>query len=111
MKAADSLSKKKIDARVINLHTIKPVDEKILIKAAKDTGAIVTAEEHSLYGGLGSAVSEVLSQNYPVPIKMIGMRGCGQSGSSQELFECYNLLAEDIVKAANSALKMKKTKK
>lgn len=107
MKAADLLLKEEIDARVINLHTLKPVDEKILVKAARETGAVVTAEEHSLYGGLGSAVSEVLSQNYPVPMKMIGMKECGQSGTPQELFKYYKLLAKDIVKAARSALKMK----
>lgn len=107
MKAADLLSKEKIDARVINLHTLKPVDEKILIKAAKETGAFVTAEEHSLYGGVGGVVSEVVSQYCPVPIKMIGTKECGQSGSPQELFECYNLMAEDIAKAARDALKMK----
>lgn len=108
MKAAGILSKEKIDARVINLHTLKPVDGKILIKAAKETGAIVTAEEHSLYGGLGSLVSEVVSQNYPVPVKMIGMTGCGQTGTTEELFKCYNLMAEDIVNAARAVLKMKK---
>jgi len=107
IRAADLLSEENIDARVINLHTLKPADEKILVKAAKETGAVVTAEEHSLYGGLGSTVSEVLSQNYPIPIKMIGMTECGQSGTPQELFKCYNLLAKDIVKAAKSALKMK----
>jgi transketolase len=108
IKAADLLSKQKIDARIINLHTLKPVDEKILIKAAKETGAIVTAEEHSVYGGLGGAVSEVVSQNCPVPIKIIGMTECGQSGSPKELFKCYKLLAEDIAKAAKSVLKMKR---
>ena len=108
MKAADLLSKDKIEARIINMHTLKPLDEKILIKAAKVTGAIVTAEEQSLYGGLGGAVSEVISHNSPVPIKMIGMTLCGQSGTPQELFKCYQLLAEDIVRAVKSALKMKK---
>ncbi|MBL7072042.1 MAG: transketolase family protein [Candidatus Omnitrophica bacterium] len=108
LKAAEYLSKDKIDARVINIHTIKPVDESILIKAAKETGAIVTAEEHSLHGGLGSVVSEVTSRNHPVPVKMIGMTECGQTGSPQELFKCYNLMAEDITKAARAALKMKK---
>jgi transketolase len=108
MKAADLLSKKKIDARIINLHTLKPVDEKILIKAAKETGAIVTAEEHSIFGGLGGAVSEVVSQNCPVPIKMLGMTECGQSGAPKELFACYNLQAQNIVEAAKAALKMKK---
>lgn len=109
--AADTLLKQKIDARVINLHTVKPVDEGILIKAAKETGAVVTAEEHSLYGGLGGAVSEVLSQNYPVPVKMIGMTECSQSGAPQELFKCYNLTAEDIAKAAKTLLKTKRSKK
>lgn len=108
MKAADILSKKKIDARVINLHTLKPVDEKMLIKAAKETGAIVTAEEHSVYGGLGSLVSEVVSRNCPVPVKMIGMTGCGQTGTPEELFKCYNLMADDIANAARAVLEMKK---
>ena len=107
IKAADMLARQKIDARVINLHTVKPIDKKILIKAAKETGAIVTAEEHSMYGGLGSAVSEVVCQNHAVPVKMLGMKECSQSGTPQELFKCYNLLTEDIVKAAKSALKMK----
>jgi len=111
VKAAEELSKKDIDARVINMHTIKPVDERILIKAAKETGAIVTAEEHSLRGGLGGIVSEVVSQNFPVPVSMIGMTECGQSGAPQELFKCYNLLAEDIAKAAKSVLKIKKKRK
>jgi len=108
VKAADTLRGQKIDARIINLHTIKPVDEKILITAAKETGAVVTLEEHSMHGGLGGVVSEVLSQNYPVPVKIIGLNECTQSGAPQELFKCYNLLAEDVVKAVKSVLKMKK---
>jgi transketolase len=111
MKASECLSKEGIEAMIINLHTLKPVDEEILIKAAKETGAVVTAEEHSLCGGLGSVVSEVLSQNYPVPVKMIGMKECGQSGTPQELFKCFNLQSEDIAKAAKSVLKMKKSRK
>ncbi|MBU4376504.1 MAG: transketolase family protein [Candidatus Omnitrophica bacterium] len=108
MKAAEILAQKKIDARVINMHTIKPIDEAILLKAAKETGAFVTAEEHSMRGGLGGAVTEILSQNYPVPVKMVGMAGCGQSGSPQELFKCFNLLAEDVARAAEGALAMKR---
>jgi len=108
VKAAEYLRKDKIDARVINLHTLKPADEKMIIKAAKDTGAIITAEEHSVYGGLGSVVSEVVSQNHPVPVKMIGTSECGQTGTPQELFKCYNMMAEDIAKSTISALKMKK---
>ncbi len=109
IKAAEILSKKGISSRVINMHTLKPIDEAILIKAAKETGALVTAEEHSIRGGLGSAVSEILSQNCPVPVKMVGMVGCGQSGSPQELFKCFGLLAEDVAKAAEAALRMKRT--
>jgi len=108
IKAAELLSKKGIDARVINMHTLKPIDEKILIKAAKETGAVVTAEEHSIRGGLGGAVSEVLSQNCPVPVKMVGLLTCTQSGNPQELFKCFRLLAEDIAKTAEAALKMKR---
>jgi len=111
MRAVDLLLKEKIDARVINLHTIKPLDKILLIKAAKDTGAVVTAEEHSIYGGLGGAVSEVLSKECPVPIKMIGTKECGQSGTPEELFKYYHLLAEDIVNVAKSVLKMKGKKK
>lgn len=108
MKAAEILAQKSINARVINMHTIKPLDEEILLKAAVETGAFVTAEEHSTRGGLGSAVAEVLAQRHPVPIKMIGMAGCGQSGSPQELFKCFNLLAEDMARAAEDALAMKR---
>ena len=108
MKAAEILAQKEIDARVINMHTIKPIDEAILLKAAKETGAFVTAEEHSMRGGLGGAVTEILSQNYPVPVKMVGMAGCGQSGSPRELFKCFNLLAEDVARAAEGALAMKR---
>lgn len=108
IKAAEILSKKGIDARIINLHTLKPIDEAILIKAAKETGAVVTAEEHSIRGGLGSAVSEVLSQNCPVPVRMVGLVTCSQSGSPQQLFKCFKLLAEDIAKASEAAIKMKK---
>lgn len=109
--ASEILLKEKIMARVINLHTIKPVDEKILIKAAKETGAIVTAEEHSLYGGLGSVVSEVVSQNYPVPVKMIGLKECSQSGTPAELFKYYHLTAGDIAKACKALVKKKRSKK
>ncbi len=108
MKAAEILSTKGIDSRVINMHTIKPIDEAILLKAAKETGAVVTAEEHSMRGGLGSAVTEVLSQNCPVPVKMVGMTSCGQSGSPQELFKCFNLLAIDVARQAEAALAMKR---
>ncbi|MBN1871389.1 MAG: transketolase family protein [Candidatus Omnitrophica bacterium] len=108
LKARAILAEEKISARVINLHTLKPVDEKILIKAANETGAIITVEEHSVYGGLGGVVSEVVSQNSPVPVKIMGMSCCGQSGTPEELFSCFNLLAKDVAKCAKAILKKKK---
>lgn len=97
LRAAYSLNEKGIDARVINLHTIKPIDKNILIEAAKETGLIVTVEEHQVTGGLGSAVAEVLAQNHPVKMKMIGMQDrFGESGKPEELMEKYGLTAKHI---------------
>jgi len=107
--AHDALKKDDISARIINLHTIKPIDEEIIIRAAKETGAIVTAEEHTVLGGMGGAVSEVLAQEYPVPMEFIGVRDrFGESGSPKELFKLFNLTAEDIVKAAKRVIDRKK---
>ena len=89
LKAADMLAEEGIDARVINIHTIKPIDEEILIKASKETGAIVTAEEHYIMGGLGSAVTEVICANAPCPVKIIGTDRFGKSGKPSVLFEEY----------------------
>lgn len=102
LKAAEALKRQdKIDARVINIHTPKPIDKEAVIKAARETKAIITCEEHTTYGGLGSAVSEVVSQSYPVPMKMIGIDGhFGQSGEPEELMKFYHLTADDIIKAA-----------
>lgn len=106
--AADILKKEGISARVINLHTPKPIDKEIIIKAAKETGAIVTAEEHTIMGGMGSAVSEVITDIYPVPVKMVGMRDTfGVSGEPQELLKHFGLTKEAIAEAAHEALKMK----
>jgi len=108
--AHGELAKKKISARVINLHTPKPIDRAAIVKAAKETGVIVTAEEHLLYCGMGSAVSEVLSQEYPVPVNMIGIKDrFGESGDPDLLFKKFGLTAENIVKAAEQALKKKKS--
>ena len=96
-----------IDAAVVNIHTIKPIDEEILIKASKETGAIVTCEEHSIYGGLGSAVCEVVSANAPCPVKIIGTDSFGRSGKPAQLFEAYGLTAENICKKAKEAIKLK----
>lgn len=107
VKAGEMLEKEGISARIINIHTIKPIDEEIIIKAAKETGAIVTAEEHYIMGGLGSAVSEVVCANAPVPVKIIGTDRFGKSGKPAELFEEYGLTAENIVKQAKAAVAMK----
>lgn len=99
--AADLLKEKGIHARVINMHTIKPIDKEVIISAARETGAIITAEEHQLIGGLGSAVAEVVSQSHPVPMRMIGMPDCfGESGEPEELMDKYGLRAGNIVEAA-----------
>ena len=107
LKAADILKEEGIDARVINIPTIKPIDEEIITKAAKETGAIVTAEEHYIMGGLGSAVSEVVCANAPCPVKIIGTDRYGKSGKPAELFEEYGLTAENIAAKAKEAMALK----
>lgn len=103
IEAADKLKEDGIEATVVNIHTIKPIDKDLIVEVAKKTGKVITAEEHSIIGGLGSAVAEVLSEEYPVKIKRIGIRDeFGQSGSPKELLKHYGLTAEDIVKAAKS---------
>ncbi len=97
LKAADILAADGISARVINIHTIKPIDEEIIVKAAKETGAIVTVEEHCRMGGLGSAVCEVVCEKYPVPVKIIGTDKFGSSGKPDVLLKAYGLTAENIV--------------
>ncbi|MBP3362086.1 MAG: transketolase family protein [Clostridia bacterium] len=108
LEAKDMLKKDGINARVINIHTIKPIDEDIIIKAAKETGAIVTAEEHYIMGGLGSAVCEVVCKSCPVPVKIIGTDRFGASGKPAELFEAYGLTAENIAKNVKEILNLKK---
>lgn len=107
IKAREILAKDGISARIINIHTIKPIDEEIITAAAKETGAIVTAEEHYIMGGLGSAVTEVVCAKCPVPVKIIGTDRYGKSGKPAELFEEYGLTAENIVKQAKAAVAMK----
>lgn len=109
VKAGEILKAEGIDARIINIHTIKPIDKEIIIKAAKETGAIVTAEENNVHGGLGSAVAEVVAENYPVPVKFIAiMDRFGKSGKPAPLMKEYCLTAEDIVVKAKEAMKMKR---
>lgn len=107
LKAADAL-KNKVFVQVINYHTLKPFDKASLLKAARTTKAVVTAEEHQVYNGLGSAVAEVLSQNYSVPIEMVGVHDTfGESGKPEELMKKYHLTANDIVLAIKKVLKRK----
>ena len=95
--AARELDKKGIESLVINCHTIKPIDERTIIRAAKITGAVVTVEEHQVNGGLGGAVAEVLAKNFPVPIEIIGVEDSfGESGTYEELLKKYGLTAKNI---------------
>ena len=106
--AAKELEKSKIETLVINSHTIKPLDEQAIIRAAKITGAIVTAEEHQVTGGLGGAVAELLAKNHPAPMGFVGMSdGFGESGQPNELLTKYNMKSTDIVKAVKRVLRLK----
>jgi transketolase len=108
LQAAYALEKGGIHARVLNIHTIKPIDEKIILEAANETGLILTAEEHQVAGGLGSAVAEVVSHHSPVRVKMIGIRDCfGESGDPMELMRKFGLTAPSIEQAALELLKAK----
>ncbi len=107
--AAKVLADRGISARVINIHTIKPIDREIILKAAAETGAIVTAEEHSIIGGLGSAVSEVVCEGCPVPVVRVGVEDqYGHSGKVPPLLEMYGLTTENIVAKAEAAIALKK---
>ncbi|MDU1054243.1 transketolase family protein [Clostridium baratii] len=109
LEAAEMLAKEGINARVINIHTIKPIDREILVNAAKETGAIVTAEEHNVIGGLGSAVAEVLTEECPVPVLKVGVQDTfGESGKPNELLEAYGLTAKNIIEKAKKAINCKK---
>lgn len=100
LEAAETLKAEGIDAEVINISTIKPLDNELVLASAKKTGKVVTAEEHSIIGGLGSAVCELLAEEYPVKVTRIGVKDVfGQSGSPAALLEHYGLTAADIVKA------------
>lgn len=103
--AAEKLAEDGIDVRVIDMHTIKPLDEEIIIKAAEETGAIVTAEEHSVIGGLGSAVAEVVVRNHPVKMSMVGQKDTyGESGKPDELKKKYGMTSDDIIKAVKELI-------
>ncbi len=106
--AADQLREQGISARVINVSTIKPLDREEIIQAAKETGALVTAEEHSIIGGLGSAVASLVSEEFPVPIEFVGVHDeFGFSGKPDELMKYFHLTQDDMKKAALRALERK----
>jgi transketolase len=103
------LQKEGISARVVHIATIKPLDQDIILKAAMETGAIVTAEEHSIIGGLGGAVAEFLGERYAVPIKRVGIRDrFGTSGKAEELMRYFGLLPQDLADAAREILARKR---
>ncbi|MBI4745842.1 MAG: transketolase family protein, partial [Deltaproteobacteria bacterium] len=108
LQAADTLGKEGVSARVINISSIKPIDADLIIRAARETGCVVTAEEHSIIGGLGGAVAEVLAENCPVPVKRVGIEDkFGTSGDPDLLMDLYGLTADNIAKAAREVIKKK----
>jgi len=108
MRAAKELARLGIEASVLNLHTIKPIDRDAVLSAARECRCVVTAEEHQISGGMGSAVAEVLASGCPVPVEFVGIRDCfGESGQPDELMEKYGLVARDIISAAQSAVSRK----
>ncbi len=109
LEANKILEEKGINAEIINIHTIKPIDEEAVISSVKKTGAAVTAENHNIIGGLRSAVSEIVCENFPVPIRSVGVKDTfGEVGKMPYLKEIYNMTANDIVNAAVLALEAKK---
>ena len=107
--AAEALEKEGVSVRVVNLHTIKPLDKELIVRCAQETGAVVTVEEHSILGGLGGAVAEVLIENCPVPMARVGLKDIfGESGTPDELLVKYGLTSENIIKAAKAVLGRKK---
>ncbi|HET6273228.1 MAG TPA: transketolase family protein [Bacteroidota bacterium] len=109
IQAAETLHAEGVSARVINMHTIKPLDKEAILRAAKDTGAIVTAEDHQIHCGLGSAVAEYLVQTLPTPQEFVAVNDTfGESGKGPELMKKYGIAKDDIVRAAKNVLKRKK---
>jgi transketolase len=108
VEAAETLQKEKVSVCVVNMHTIKPVDRQTLIDCAKETGAVVVAEEHQMIGGLFGAVAEALALGHPVPMEQVGVANTfGESGKATELFEKYKLTSHDIVRAVKRCLRRK----
>jgi transketolase len=108
VRAAEILAKRGVSARVLNMATVRPIDEKAIIAAANETGAIVTAEEHSIYGGLGSAVAEVIVDNAPVPMKRLGVPGIyAPTGSAEFLLDEFGMAPTAIAEATLALIKRK----
>jgi transketolase len=108
LEAATFLAKEGINCRVLNMPTLKPIDEAAIVKAAMETGAVVTAEEHQEHGGLGSIMARIIARRYPVPMEFVAIKDMfGQSGKPAELLEKYGLTAKDIVSAVHEAIKRK----
>jgi transketolase len=108
LQAANELALQNVSARVINIHTIKPIDKDIIVKAALETKAVVTVEEHQIAGGLGSAIAEVLAQEFPVPMEFIGINDSfGESGMPEELMIKYGLSTEKIIEKSLKVLSRK----
>ena len=108
LKAAEELAKEGIEAEVINNHTVKPMDKDTILQSVKKTGCVVTIEEHQAMGGMGSAVSEILSQNHPAPMEIIGVKDrFGESGEPSELLEKFGLTSKNIIESAKKAIKRK----
>ena len=109
--AAELLEEKGIRARVVDMHTIKPIDEELIIECARETGAIVTVEEHSVCGGLGSAVAEVLAEHMPVPMTRIGATDFAESGDYEQLLVKYGYGPESIAEKCEKVMKRKQVQK
>ncbi len=105
--AAKELEKEKIKVTIINMHTIKPLDKKTIIKYAKKTKKVLTVEDHQVHGGLGGAVAEAISQEEPVKMKIMGLNGFGESGPYKELFKKYGLTYKDIIREAKKLVRKK----
>lgn len=107
LEAAELLAQESIQARVVNMHTLKPVDEESILAAARETGAIVTAEEHYIHGGLGSIVGQVVGQHHPVPLEMVAITGYTGSGKGEELMKECGLTPENLMESAQRAVRRK----
>jgi transketolase len=109
LRARETLSRSGITARVVDLHTVKPIDTELIARSARETGAIVTAEEHQVNGGLGGAVAEVVVRTHPVPMEFVAVHDrFGRSGKQDELMAAFGIKSPDVIAAADRALRRKR---